>query len=85
MAARTTYSHLVSVLNDVRAEVLSYVPSDVGDHLTAAKRELLAAARSLVDEEIRWTDRRWESAKARKAERKARAAEEPAKPEKGTK
>jgi hypothetical protein len=66
---------MASWLNDVRAEVLSYVPTQMGDHLTAAKKELLAAARVVIDEEIRWSDKRWEAAKAKKAERKARDAE----------
>jgi len=85
MSAKPSYSHLASWLNDVRAEVLSHVPREVGDHLSAAKKELLAVARSVVDEEIRSTDKRWEAAKAKKAERKARGAEEAAKPEKAAK
>jgi len=68
------YSQLRSMVNDARAEMLSHVPTEVGNHLTAARKEFLAAVRAAVDEEIKWTDRRWEMAKERKAERKARAA-----------
>ena len=78
MDAKFTCSHVSSWLNDVRAEMLSCVPTEVGNHLAAARKELLAAARSVIDEEIRWTDRRWEAARTKKAERKARVSEEPA-------
>lgn len=61
---------LRGLANDIHAEVLSYVPTAVGDHLTAAKREVLAAAREVINEEMRWTDKRWEAAKERKASRK---------------
>ena len=62
---------LRGLANDIHAEMVSYVPTAVGDHLTAAKREVLAAAREVINEEIRWTDKRWEAAKERKAARKA--------------
>lgn len=71
MSPKPTPSRLASWINDVRAEVFSFIPTEVGDHLTAAKKELLAAARVVLDEEIRWTDKRWDMAKERKSERKA--------------
>jgi len=76
MVSKLAHSHIRSWLNDVHAEVLSYVPTEVGNHLTAAKKELLAAARAVIDEEIRWSDKRWDAAKAKKAARKAQAQEE---------
>lgn len=58
-------------VNDARAELFSFVPTSVGDHLTVAKKEVLAAVREVIDEEIRWTDKRWNMAKERKEARKA--------------
>ena len=57
--------------NDARAELFSFIPTSVGDHLAIAKKEVLTAVREVIDEEIRWTDKRWDAAKERKEARKA--------------
>jgi len=36
--------------------VLSFIPSDVAEHLGNSKKELLKAVRSLIDQEIEKTD-----------------------------
>ena len=74
MAMKSTSDVLAQVrgvVDDARDELLSMVPTAVGDHLAAVKKELLAAVREVVDEETRRTDSRWESAKARKGSRKS--------------
>ena len=68
-------SGLRSALNEAHERALSYIPTPVGDHLIAARKELLGAARAVIDEEIRWTEKHWQNAKAMKAERRAPKAE----------
>ncbi len=70
---RPKLSDIRSRLNDAHAELLSMVPTAVGDHLAVAKKEILSAVQAVIDEEIRWTDKRWENAKEKKAERKSAA------------
>jgi len=67
------FSEVRDRLNDAHAELLSFVPTAVGDHLTVAKKEILAAVQAVIGEEITWTDKRWENAKAKKAERRSAA------------
>ena len=75
---RPKLSDVRSRLNDAHAELLSLIPTAVGDHLAVAKKEILSAVQAVIDEEIRWTDKRWENAKQKKAEKRsaAPAAEE---------
>ena len=70
---RPKLSDVKDRLNSAHAELLSLVPTAVGDHLAVAKKEILAAVQAVIDEEIRWTDKRWENAKSRKTERKGAA------------
>jgi hypothetical protein len=55
--------------NEAHARILSFVPTKIGDHLTAAKKEILSAVKVAIDEEMKWTDRRWENAKDMKDKR----------------
>ena len=69
--ARLSLSAVRSALNEAHERALSHIPTPVGEHLTAARKELLSAARAVIDEEIRWTEAHWRNAKAMKAERRA--------------
>ena len=64
------------IANETHARILSLVPTAVGNHLTAAKKEMLSAVKLVIDEEMKWTDKRWENAQAIKAERKQAASAE---------
>lgn len=74
MVTKSGFSMLTQLrehANETRAELLSLVPTSVGNHLATAKKEFLTAVREVIDEEIKWTDRRWDAAKERKAAKKA--------------
>jgi hypothetical protein len=50
---RNNYEKVRDSIFDV---VASVIPKDVGDHISASKKELLLALRSLIDEEIKRGD-----------------------------
>ena len=69
-------SEVRSWLDEAHTRLLSCIPPKVGDHLVAAKKELLSAARAILDEEVGRTDERWKDAKSRKTAREKQTAEE---------
>ena len=69
------YSEAHARLSDAHAELLSHVPVGVGEHLVAAKREMLSVLRVVVDEQIKRVDRQWAAAKDKRAAREVQAAE----------
>lgn len=42
--------------NNLVDTALSYLPSDTARHLVNSQKELLMAARSVLDEQIKWSD-----------------------------
>ena len=77
----TAAADIRSTVNDMHEHVLSFVPAEVGDHLAAARRELLSAARAAVDEEIRWNDLHWQNAKSLRVKRETRESAEDTTPD----
>jgi len=59
-------AEVCALVDNASAEILSLLPPAIGEHLTAARREVLTAVKCAVEAEIDRGDRLWEVAKDRR-------------------